>query len=155
MSYEVTKLNGERSHAWLVSRMASAYPCDVPQVLYSALQKNNLVRRLEHCSHVYICDVTYELYNILSNFYICEQILQNQSKLHIRQCYFASYQPLRSQHSSVILCLDSNRGLPPLQSLSFPHPTTPCDITLPVQLLIFSILFGGKYYKQLQVLEVI
>ena len=27
---------------------------------------------------------------------------------------FATYQPLRSQHSPVILCLDSNCGLPPL-----------------------------------------
>ena len=26
---------------------------------------------------------------------------------------FATYQPLRSQHSPVISCLDSNRGLPP------------------------------------------
>ena len=26
---------------------------------------------------------------------------------------FATYQPLRSQHSPVISCLDSNHGLPP------------------------------------------
>ena len=26
---------------------------------------------------------------------------------------FATYQPLRSQHSHVISCLDSNHGLPP------------------------------------------
>ena len=26
---------------------------------------------------------------------------------------FAAYQPLRRQHSPVISCLDSNRGLPP------------------------------------------
>ena len=73
---------------------------------------------------------------------------------------FATYQPLRSQHSPVISCLDSNRGLPPFWGLSFALPTTPHpfvstrDTTSLVQLLRFSILFGGKLYKQLQVLEV-
>ena len=37
---------------------------------------------------------------------------------------FAIYQPLRSQHSPIILCLDSNCGLPPFRSLSLAHPTT-------------------------------
>ena len=73
---------------------------------------------------------------------------------------FATYQPLRSQHSPVILCLDSNRGLPPFWGLSFALPATlhpfvsTRDTTSLVQLLRFSILFGGKLYKQLQVLEV-
>ena len=53
--------------------MASAYPRDVPQVLYSTLQKNDLARRHEHYSHVYTRDVTFELYYIsfpLFAFYI-------------------------------------------------------------------------------------
>ena len=44
-------------------------------------------------------------------------------------------------------------------ALSPPPPTlnpfvSTCDTTLLIQLLRFSILFGGKLYKQLQVLEV-
>ena len=31
----------------------------------------------------------------------------------VRHFDSATYQPLRSQHSPVILCLDSNHGLPP------------------------------------------
>ena len=32
---------------------------------------------------------------------------------HFLSVDFAAYQPLRSQHSPVILCMDSNHGLPP------------------------------------------
>ena len=72
---------------------------------------------------------------------------------------FATYQPLKNQHNPVISSLDSNRGL---LGLTLANPATPtlhpfvstCDTTSLVQLLIFSILFGGKLYKQLQVLEV-
>ena len=60
--YEVTKLSSECSHVWRVSRVASAYPRDIPQVLYSTLQKNDPTRRCEHYSHAYTCYVTFELY---------------------------------------------------------------------------------------------
>ena len=60
--YESTKLSGECSHVWRVSRVASAYPHDVPQVLYSTLQKNDPARRYEHYSHVYTGNVTCELH---------------------------------------------------------------------------------------------
>ena len=62
---------------------------------------------------------------------------------------FATYQPLRSQHSPVILCLDSNHGLPPFsESIFFPTPPPPFvsirDTTSFVKLLRLSILFGRK-----------
>ena len=62
--YEVTKSSGERSHMWQVSCMASADPSDVPQVLYSTLQKNDPARRHNHYSHVYTHNITCELYCI-------------------------------------------------------------------------------------------
>ena len=74
---------------------------------------------------------------------------------------FATCQPLRSQHSPVISSLDCNHGLPPFRSLILAHSATPHpfvitrDTTSLVQLLRFSILFGGKLYEQLQVLEVV
>ena len=64
MLREGTKLSGEYSHVWRASLVASAYPRDVPQVLYSTLQKNDPARRYEHYSHVYTRDVTCELYCI-------------------------------------------------------------------------------------------
>ena len=75
---------------------------------------------------------------------------------------FATYQPLRIQHDPVISPLDSNRGLPPFRGIAHPplrhpplHPFVRTrDTTSLIQLLRFSILFGGKFYKQLQVLEV-
>ena len=50
--------------------MASAYPCDIPQVLYSTLQKNDPARRYEHHSHVYTSNITFELYCIYIYIYI-------------------------------------------------------------------------------------
>ena len=66
MLYEVTKLSSECSRVWQISRTASAYPHDIPQVLYSTLQKNDPARRCEHYSHVYTRDVTCELCCILT-----------------------------------------------------------------------------------------
>ena len=62
MLYEVTKLSSECSHVWRVSRTVSAHSHNIPQVLYSTLQKNDPARRCEHYSHVYTRDVTCELY---------------------------------------------------------------------------------------------
>ena len=73
---EGIKLSGECSHVWRVSRVASAYPRDFPQVLYSTLQKNDSMRRYEHYSHMYTHDVTCELYCI------CDLILENRQYPH-------------------------------------------------------------------------
>ena len=92
MLYEVTKLSSECSHEWRVSRMASAYPCDIPQVLYSTLQNNDPVRRCEHYSHVYTRDVTFELYCIymskivyILKVFITSKICKNVSVVQQQQ----------------------------------------------------------------------
>ena len=57
----------------------------------------------------------------------------------------AVHQPLRSQHSPVILCLNFGCGLSPFLSLSLTTPpplpsSTTCDATLLIKLFRFSIL---------------
>ena len=88
MLYEVTKLSSECSHVWRASRVASAYPRDIPQVLYNTLQKNDPARRCEHYSHVYTRDTTCELYcsikPILEEMLmlLCEEVQYTLQKKH-------------------------------------------------------------------------
>ena len=103
----------ERSHAQRASRVASAYPRDVPQVLYSAFQKNDLARRHEHYWHVYF--VRGPIFSCARTASTLEEFLWSFSFLSVDRYFFGLWTVITKVYITVdvywLLCLLCSIGL--------------------------------------------